>query len=53
MYHFLQKFLTDTGTMDSNKINSLHCTIYRMKKRIPFDKHDLSTIQTELTLIKE
>ncbi len=50
---FSKSFLTDTGTMDSNKINSLHCTIYRMKKRTPFDKHDLSTVQTELTLIKE
>ena len=50
---FSKSFLTDTGSMDSNKINSLHCTIYRMKKRTPFDKHDLSTIQSELTLIKE
>lgn len=50
---FSKSFLTDSGTLDSNKINPLHCTIYRMKKRIPFDKHDLSTVQTELTLIKE
>lgn len=50
---FSKSFLTDSGTMDANKINSLHCTIYRMKKRIPYDKHDLSTVQTELTLIKE
>jgi DNA sulfur modification protein DndD len=50
---FSKSFLTDSGSIDSNKINSLNCTIYRMKKRIPFDKHDLSTVQTELTLIKE
>jgi DNA sulfur modification protein DndD len=50
---FSKSFLTDKGILDSNKIDSLHCTIYRMKKKKPFDKHDLSTIQTELTLIKE
>ena len=50
---FSKSFLTDSGSMDSNKIDSLNCTIYRMKKRIPYDKHDLSTVQTELTLIKE
>lgn len=50
---FSKSFLTESGTLDSNKINSLSCTIYRMKKKVPFDKHDLSTIQTEITLIKE
>jgi DNA sulfur modification protein DndD len=50
---FSKSFLTDKGLLDGNKINSLHCTIYQMRKKKPFDKHDLSTIQTELTLIKE
>jgi DNA sulfur modification protein DndD len=50
---FSKSFLTDKGILNPNKIDSLHCTIYRMKKKKPFDKHDLSTIQTELTLIKE
>jgi len=49
---FSKSFLTDNGNLDSNKIDSLHCTIYRMKKKEPYDKYDLSTIQTEMTLIK-
>jgi DNA sulfur modification protein DndD len=50
---FSKSFLTDTGAMDSNKINALNCTIYRMGKKEPFSKNDLSTIHTEITLIKE
>jgi len=50
---FSKSFLTDNGLLDSEKINSLHCTVYRMNKRKPFDKKDLTTIQTEITLIKE
>lgn len=49
---FSKSFLTDSGTLNSGKIDSLHCTIYKMSKKKPFDKHDLSTIQTEVTLIK-
>lgn len=50
---FSKSFLTDSGVLDSEKINSLHCTVYRMNKKKPFDKKDLTTIQTEITLIKE
>ncbi|MDR1761515.1 MAG: AAA family ATPase [Bacteroidales bacterium] len=49
---FSKSFLTDTGMLDASKTDSLHCTIYRMEKKKPFDKHDLSTIQTLLTPIK-
>ena len=49
---FSKSFLTDTGLLDSTKTDSLHCTIYRMEKKKPFDKHDLSTIQTVITPIK-
>ena len=49
---FSKSFLTDTGVLDTSKIDSLHCTIYRMEKKKPFDKHDLSTIQTVITCIK-
>lgn len=49
---FSKSFLTDNGSLDSTKIDSLHCTIYRMEKKKPFDNLDLSTVQTVLTLIK-
>ncbi|MDL2262189.1 AAA family ATPase [Bacteroidales bacterium OttesenSCG-928-I21] len=49
---FSKSFLTDTGLLDTSKTDLLHCTIYRMEKQKPFDKHDLSTIQTVLTPVK-
>lgn len=49
---FTKSFLTDSGTLDKDKINSLNCTIYRMEKEKPFNKLDLSTIQTKTTQIK-
>ena len=49
---FTKSFLTDNSSLDEDKINPLHCTIYRMAKKRPFNKLDLSTIQTEITPIK-
>ena len=49
---FSKSFLTDSGSLDSKKIDSLNCTIYRMEKKKPFDKLDLSTIQTVINPIK-
>lgn len=50
---FTKSFLADNGSLDNSKINPLHCTIYRMEKQRPFNKLDLSTIQTKITLIKD
>jgi len=49
---FSKSFLTDSGTLDSNKIDSLNCMIYRIEKIKPFNKLDLSTIQTVVKPIK-
>jgi DNA sulfur modification protein DndD len=49
---FTKSFLTDTGQLDKNKIEHIHCTIYRIEKQRPFNEKDLSTIQTKHTLIK-
>ncbi|MDP2060520.1 MAG: hypothetical protein Q8J97_12330, partial [Flavobacteriaceae bacterium] len=49
---FTKSFLTNQGALDIDKINSLHCKIYRMEKKRPFNKLDLSTIQTILTPVK-
>jgi DNA sulfur modification protein DndD len=49
---FTKSFLTDNGKLDNDKINPLDCMIYRMEKQRPFNKLDLSTIQTKITLIK-
>lgn len=49
---FTKSFLTDQGALDIDKINSLHCKIYRMEKKRPFNKLDLSTIQTIITPVK-
>ncbi len=49
---FTKSFLDDNGKLIYDKIEKLHCTINRMEKQIPFDKDDLSTIQTTITLIK-
>lgn len=50
---FTKSFLIENGTIDNDKINSLNCTINKMEKKRPFNKLDLSTIQTEVTLIKQ
>lgn len=50
---FTKSFLTEKGNLDNTKIDSQSCTIYRMEKQRPFNKLDLSTIQTKITLIKE
>ncbi len=50
---FTKSFLKDDCTIDTDKIDKLNCTIYRMEKEKPFNKLDLSTIKTKLTLIKE
>jgi DNA sulfur modification protein DndD len=49
---FTKSFLNDEGKLLNNKIDKLHCTINRMEKHRPFNKDDLSTIQTTITLIK-
>ncbi len=49
---FSKSFLTENGTLDEAKIDSLSCNIYRMEKKRPFDDRDLSTIQTVVTKIK-
>jgi DNA sulfur modification protein DndD len=49
---FTKSFLNDEGKLFDDKIDKLHCTINRMEKQRPFDKDDLSTIQTNITLIK-
>ena len=49
---FTKSFLNDEGKLLNDKIDKLHCTINRMEKQHPFDKNDLSTIQTKITLIK-
>lgn len=49
---FSKSFLTDSGSLDSKKIDSLNCMIYRMEKKKPFNKLDLSTIQTVINPIK-
>jgi DNA sulfur modification protein DndD len=49
---FTKSFLNDEGKLLNDKIDKLHCTINRMEKQRPFDKDDLSTIQTKITLIK-
>jgi DNA sulfur modification protein DndD len=50
---FTKSFITENGSLDNNKIDTLNCTIYRMEKQRPFNELDLSTIQTKITLIKE
>lgn len=50
---FTKSFLTESGMLDSNKIEAQNCTIYRIEKQKPFDNLDLSTIQTKITLIKD
>lgn len=50
---FTKSFLTDNNALENEKIDALKCTIYRMEKERPFNKLDLSTIQTKLTLIKQ
>jgi hypothetical protein len=49
---FTKSFLIDQGNLDNDKINALKCNIYRMGKKRPFNKLDLSTIQTKITRIK-
>lgn len=49
---FTKSYLTDSGTLDNDKIDALNCKIYRMEKKRPFNKLDLSTIQTKITPIK-
>lgn len=49
---FTKSFLTDQGALDVDKIISLNCKIYRMEKKRPFNKLDLSTIQTIITPVK-
>lgn len=49
---FTKSFLNDESKLLDDKIDKLHCTINRMEKIRPFDKDDLSTIQTQITLIK-
>jgi DNA sulfur modification protein DndD len=49
---FSKSFLNDESKLLDDKIDKLHCTINRMEKQRPFDKDDLSTIQTKITLIK-
>jgi DNA sulfur modification protein DndD len=49
---FSKSFLTESGSLDSKRIDSLNCKIYRMEKKKPFNKLDLSTIQTVITPIK-
>ncbi|MCD7900217.1 MAG: hypothetical protein LUH22_10180 [Bacteroides sp.] len=50
---FTKSFLTEKGSLDNNKIDPLNCTVYRMEKQRPFNNQDLSTIQTNITLVKE
>lgn len=50
---FTKSFLTEEGVLDNKKIDAQNCTIYRMEKQRPFNKFDLSTIQTKITLIKD
>lgn len=49
---FSKSFIADSGKLDTEKIEALNCSIYRMSKKKPFDNIDLSTIQTELSIIK-
>jgi DNA sulfur modification protein DndD len=49
---FTKSFLNDEGKLLDDNIDKLHCTINRMETQHPFDKKDLSTIQTKITLIK-
>lgn len=50
---FTKSFLTERGLLDNGKIDPLHCTVYRMEKQRPFNNLDLSTIRTNITLVKE
>lgn len=47
-----KSFLTDNGELSWDQINSLNASIYRIEKSKPFDKTDLSTIQTVIKKIK-
>ncbi|MCY4561541.1 MAG: AAA family ATPase [Flavobacteriaceae bacterium] len=49
---FTKSFLNENGEIDNDKIERQKCTIYRMRKKRPFDHLDLSTVQTELKRIK-
>ena len=49
---FTKSFLNEDGKLPDEVIDKLHCTINRMEKQRPFDKDDLSTVQTRITLIK-
>lgn len=40
-----------TSSLDMAKLNSINGKKYRIEKKRPFDKNDLSTIQTTVTLI--
>jgi DNA sulfur modification protein DndD len=49
---FTKSFLNDKGKLPDEVIDKLHCTINRIEKQRPFDKDDLSTVQTKITFIK-
>ena len=43
---------TGTSTLDTSKLEGVNATVYRMELKKPFDRNDVSTIQTTLTKIK-
>lgn len=49
---FLHEGPNGALSIDKQRIESLDGTIYRIKKLLPFDEKDLSTIQTTFTQIK-
>lgn len=49
---FTKSFLDHNSIVDYEKIKPLNCTIYRMEKKQPYNKLDLSTIHTGITLLK-
>jgi DNA sulfur modification protein DndD len=49
---FTKSFLNDKGKLPNEVIDKLYCTINRIEKQRPFDKDDLSTVQTVITFVK-
>ena len=43
---------TGTSALDTSKLEGVNATVYRMELKKPFDRNDVSTIQTTLTKIK-
>lgn len=45
--------ITGGSRINQQKLNNLHCSVYRIEKAKPFDQTDLATIKINITKIKD